>query len=694
MANPTNNSEPSNVDSKMNTKRRKKKSIVWEHFTIETIDAGCTRARCMQCKKSFAYISGSKLAGTSHLKRHISLGICPVGRTNEKSGQIVPFTPLPTINVSQDDNILPRKRQRKTSVSTNGSFYQDYWQQDIAKMIIMHEYPLNIVECPAFLNCVKSLQPNFPVLPLDAIERDCVGLYRRERQTLLNLISSIQGQVNLSLDMWATDQSVGYVFITGQFIDDDWKLRRMILSVVLLPFPDSESALNHAVLSCVADWNLESKLLAVTLDETFANKAVRNNLRHLLSVKNPLIFDGKFLIGSCYARVLCHLAQDALGVVSEAVKKVRDSVKYVVTVKSCQDRFNDLRLQLQVPSAKNLVLDDQNQWNTTYHMLVASCELKEVFSCLDTFDSNYQITITMDEWKQMEILCTFLKLLLDAADLLTGPTYPTANAFFHEAWKIQLELKHASVSDDMFIRRLTKSMHERFDKYWKDCFLVFSIAVVMDPRFKMRLVEFSFSRIYGEDADHWNKAVSEGVHELFLDYVVQMLPPPTFVVNGNEGFLKTEIPKEDEETILHCGFVKTEAPENEIFLSTSDELSDFDVYISGVTNHQNTRLELDQYLEESVLPRMQEFDVLGWWRSNRKKYPTLSKMASDILSIPVSTSFQDSVFDIRCRKMDRYQCSLKPSTLEALVCAKDWLQNGISDYSPSISPKSILKTKL
>ncbi|KAJ0440706.1 putative transcription factor/ chromatin remodeling BED-type(Zn) family [Helianthus annuus] len=700
MANPTNNSEPPNVDSQTNNKRRRKKSIVWEHFTIETIDAGCTRARCMQCKKSFAYISGSKLAGTSHLKRHIALGICPVSRNHEKSGQIVPFTPLP-IKVSQDVNAVPRKRVKSsTSGSTSFSFYQDCRRQDIAKMVIMHEYPLTITECPAFLNCVKSLQPEFPVLSAEAVERDCVGLYRRERQTLLNLVSSIRGQVNLSLDMWATDQSVGYVIITGQFIDDDWKLHRMVLSVILLPFPDSETAFNHALLSCVADWNLETKLLAVTLDETFANKAVRKNVRHLLSVKNPLILNGKFLIGSCYARVLCHLAQDALGVISETVKKVRDSVKYVVTVKSCLDRFNDLRIQLQVPSAKSLVLDDQSQWNTTYHMLVAACELKEVFSCLDTFDSNYRISITMDEWKHVEILCTFLKLLLDAADILTGPTYPTANAFFHEAWKIQLELRNASVSDDAFIRQLTRSMYERFNKYWKDCFLVFSIAVVMDPRFKMKLVEFSFTRIYGEDADHWIIDVSNGVHELFLDYVVQMLPPPTFVVNGNDGFLKPEIrqEEEDEETILHCEIVKTEADENELFLSTSDELSDFDVYISGISNHQNTKLELDQYLEESVLPRMQEFDVLGWWKSNRKKYPTLSKMASDILSIPVSTKFQDSVFDTKCKKIDRYRCSLKPSTFEALVCAKDWLQNGISDHSsdlsPSISPKSVVKTHL
>ena len=57
-------------------KRRKKKSIVWEYFTIETVSAGCRRACCNRCKQSFAYSTGSKVAGTSHLKRHVAKGTC------------------------------------------------------------------------------------------------------------------------------------------------------------------------------------------------------------------------------------------------------------------------------------------------------------------------------------------------------------------------------------------------------------------------------------------------------------------------------------------------------------------------------------------------------------------------------------------------------------------------------------------
>uniref|UniRef100_A0A2P2Q6U9 Zinc finger BED domain-containing protein RICESLEEPER 1-like n=1 Tax=Rhizophora mucronata TaxID=61149 RepID=A0A2P2Q6U9_RHIMU len=135
-------------------------------------------------------------------------------------------------------------------------------------------------------------------------------------------------------------------------------------------------------------------------------------------------------------------------------------------------------------------------------------------------------------------------------------------------------------------------------------------------------------------------------------------------------------------------------PQNLVLLSTGDGLSDFEVYISEITNSQHMKSELDQYLEESLLPREKEFDLLGWWKLNKMKYPTLSKMAADILSIPVSTVLPDSVFDTENKKIDNYQSSLRPVTLEALVCAKDWLQYGSSSPSSLSSlenPKAVVK---
>jgi hypothetical protein len=103
-----------------------------------------------------------------------------------------------------------------------------------------------------------------------------------------------------------------------------------------------------------------------------------------------------------------------------------------------------------------------------------------------------------------------------------------------------------------------------------------------------------------------------------------------------------------------------------------DGLSDIEFYISDFTTNQQFKSELNEYLEEPQEPSVQDFDILGWWRNNGSKYPTLCRMASDILSMPVSTLSADSIFDTEIRKMDNYRSSLDSLTLEALICTKDW----------------------
>ncbi|XP_056163622.1 zinc finger BED domain-containing protein RICESLEEPER 3-like [Syzygium oleosum] len=67
MATPEENNDVKTLETQPN-KRRKKKSIIWEHFTIEIMSPGCRRACCKQCKQSFAYGTGSKAASTSQQK--------------------------------------------------------------------------------------------------------------------------------------------------------------------------------------------------------------------------------------------------------------------------------------------------------------------------------------------------------------------------------------------------------------------------------------------------------------------------------------------------------------------------------------------------------------------------------------------------------------------------------------------------
>ncbi|KAF1865699.1 hypothetical protein Lal_00021698 [Lupinus albus] len=629
-------------------KRQRKKSMVWEYFTVQSVGAGITRAYCKQCKKSFAYISGSKLSGTSHLKRHITLGICQVLRQKNEQSLYC------NTDASRDSANRPKKRTRAASeYPGNGSLFdQERCNHDIAKMIILHDYPLHMVEQQGFINFVRSLQPQFNPLHLSSVEANCVSMFHRKKLNMLNLIKGIPAQVNLSLDLCTSNQATRYVFVRGHFIDGDWNMHHPILKVITVPFSDCDDSLTQGVVTCLSDWHLDGRLFTLAFDKSFSSETMIGNLRGLLSFKSPLILNGQLLNQNCYARVLSRLAVDTLCSLRETIGKVRESVKFVNSSDSHKNKFFELKQQLQVPSMVDLLIDDQSKWNTTYHMLVAACELKEVFTCFDAFDPDYKTIITMGDWKRVQTLCTYLKFLYDAANILTDKPYPTANVFFCEVSKLQEEMTHAAFTDDPFLSSLIMPLYEKFDQYWRESCLILAIAVALDPRHKMKLVEFTFAKIFVEDAESWIRIVEDRLRELFIEYNTQMLP--FAATDGDEFFLKTE-PYEEES----C--------DNSIFYG-EDVLSDYEILISDLKS------ELDEYLEAPLLPMVQEFDILSWWKLNGFKYPTLSRIASDILSIPVSTLFGDSVFDTKIRKMDSYKSSLSSSTLEALICTKDWFQ--------------------
>ena len=64
--------------------------------------------------------------------------------------------------------------------------------------------------------------------------------------------------------------------------------------------------------------------------------------------------------------------------------------------------------------------------------------------------------------------------------------------------------------------------------------------------------------------------------------------------------------------------------------------------------HANASLlnktELEIYLEEPALnPKVwKELDVLTWWKSNQERFPILSRMAADILRVPITTLANES----------------------------------------------------
>ncbi|CAN0920786.1 Putative AC9 transposase [Linum grandiflorum] len=109
--------------------------------------------------------------------------------------------------------------------------------------------------------------------------------------------------------------------------------------------------------------------------------------------------------------------------------------------------------------------------------------------------------------------------------------------------------------------------------------------------------------------------------------------------------------------------------------STSDQ--GFDLFVSQRKRSRTSSVtaELDNYLNEDILPRQPDFDILMWWKINGPKYPILQNIAKDILAVPVTSVASESAFSSGCRLLDPHRSRLHESTVEALMCTRSWLQS-------------------
>ena len=61
---------------------------------------------------------------------------------------------------------------------------------------------------------------------------------------------------------------------------------------------------------------------------------------------------------------------------------------------------------------------------------------------------------------------------------------------------------------------------------------------------------------------------------------------------------------------------------------------------------------------------------------NSKRFPILSKLAREVLVIPISTGASKSAFSTSGRVLDSFRSSLTPKIMEALICTSYWLRQG------------------
>ena len=74
------------------------------------------------------------------------------------------------------------------------------------------------------------------------------------------------------------------------------------------------------------------------------------------------------------------------------------------------------------------------------------------------------------------------------------------------------------ICSNEIVNTMASSMLEKFDKYWSGCHIVMAMVVVLDPRYKIKILEFYFSIMFGSKALSEARKIRQICYDLLSEY--------------------------------------------------------------------------------------------------------------------------------------------------------------------------------
>ena len=458
-------------------------SPVWKHYNW-VIDDEQLYAKCMYCGTKY---KGDSRLGTTTAGRHT--------KGCEKYKEHLTNNPVK----------IPE-------------FDQKVYCRLFAEAIIKHSYPLIIVEHEGLRKVHYYLNNNVRAISRNTILKHCCNEHESFKVMLRGVLDGLTSRVCLTCDCWSALNTRGYLTLTAHYVDNNWKLRSKILNFRYFAPPHNGVDIYHFVMGLLKEWGLDGKTFSMTVDNASAMDVMISLLKSDLNSSSQLPCDGKFFHVRCSAHVLNLIVQAGLKVVHGCVIKLRDTAKYIDHSDARLTRFDQCVKDVGSDFVGKLCLDMPVRWNSTYLMLEKAIKAKDALQLFSTRENGFRFALSFEEWEISEFVPRFLKPFYKITMLFSGSEYPTANLYFSNIVTIESLLVEAHNHRMHSIRDMAEKMMSKFEKYWSEYSLVLSIAVVLDPRYKLKFVKRLYSRLYSQGVDEKIKVINDAFLELYMFY--------------------------------------------------------------------------------------------------------------------------------------------------------------------------------
>ncbi|XP_019186595.1 PREDICTED: zinc finger BED domain-containing protein RICESLEEPER 1-like [Ipomoea nil] len=295
-------------------------------------------------------------------------------------------------------------------------------------------------------------------------------------------------------------------------------------------------------------------------------------------------------------------------------------------------------------------------------MLQSAITYEKVFESLEESDSSYKSDLSYVvpnflDWESVKSLVEILKCFYDMTIRISGSLYVTSNTFFSEISDLYC-LLNGMVEARGSVKLMGENMKAKFEKYCGDIDkmnLMIFFANILDPRDKLEYMAAQMNHMYGEvKGKPCYEKVIAALKELFNDYAAS--------TSASTPASST------------TGSVSTPTDFSQSTVGRPQHLLKSQIKKQRMESGGMKKTELEIYLAEAIVEEETSFDILRWWKLNAERFPILSKIARDVLAIPISTVASESAFSTSRRVLDPFRSLLTPKIVEALVCTQDWLR--------------------
>jgi len=473
--------------------------------------------------------------------------------------------------------------------------------------------PISLVDSTRFKALLGTLDPQYQ---LPSQEQLFTVLLKEKYESLKSSLCDQLREtktINLTIDALSCHLNRSQLSITGHYISDQWRLESVMLGCSQVTGRLTTDSLKLWYEGIVSDFNISDKVKHIITDcrsnttnltgfeDVQDNTTSNEELETQDCISLSLEYDKIFEHHTCFEYMLELVVKDGMTTADHIGTVIQKCFSLVSFIQSDILREGTT---VEVP-----------KWSSQLKMIRSVLSISE--STLAQIETTQKLT--PDDWNLLHKIVEIFTPFEEAADFIqvgcsptTGYVLPCIHGLKHHMQSM------VSKYQSVLATNLQQSLNKRMLYYEQN--ETYILAAILDPRFKLRWC-----------LDSNEKHKSLGILKSALDSMIAS------TVDDKNG----PPPKKKRSSFHFMSFM-------------------YDKEYS-VSQSQPKDL-VEDYIEATTVPL--STDAAKFWRDNEEKYPSLSRLAKDILAVPTSSGPVDRLFSTTGKMFTPETCWLDDVTFK------------------------------